>query len=176
MLGSFLQLIGGHWTGSIWGRHQERRDRWWQDFRALASCSVWWQEPVAIVLRISTLWFRNAPKARLHTCVDQPEGQRWRANNSVIVSQYRRLLSSCIVRAQAQCLISRVGVISPQAREAAKRREVSGKGVEGGADCPMDGDIEGSWVGKERQMPYGLVSMYGFQYWLQFQFDILNKC
>ena len=46
---------------------------------------------------------------------------------SVTVSQYRRLLSSCIVRAQAQCLISRVGVISPQAREAAKQREVSGR-------------------------------------------------
>ena len=28
---------------------------------------------------------------------------------SVIVSQYRRLLSSCMVRAQAQCLLSRVG-------------------------------------------------------------------
>ena len=46
---------------------------------------------------------------------------------SVIVSQYRRLLSSCIVRAQAQCLLSRVGVISPQAREAGKRREVAGR-------------------------------------------------
>ena len=46
---------------------------------------------------------------------------------SVIVSQYRRLLSTCIVRAQAQCLLSRVGVISPQAREAAQRREVAGR-------------------------------------------------
>ena len=46
---------------------------------------------------------------------------------SVITSQYRRLLSSCIVRAQAQCLISRVGVIAPQAREAAQRREVAGR-------------------------------------------------
>ena len=46
---------------------------------------------------------------------------------SVIVSQYRRLLSTCIVRAQAQCLISRVGVISPQAREAAQRREAAGR-------------------------------------------------
>ena len=46
---------------------------------------------------------------------------------SVIVSQYRRLLSTCIARAQAQCLISRVGVISPQAREAARRREVAGR-------------------------------------------------
>ena len=46
---------------------------------------------------------------------------------SVVVSQYRRLLSTCIVRAQAQCLLSRVGVISPQAREAAQRREVAGR-------------------------------------------------
>ena len=46
---------------------------------------------------------------------------------SVIVSQYRRRLSTCIVRAQAQCLLSRVGVISPQAREAAQRREVAGR-------------------------------------------------
>ena len=46
---------------------------------------------------------------------------------SVIVSQYRRLLSTCIVRAQAQCLLSRVGVISPQARQAAQRREVAGR-------------------------------------------------
>ena len=46
---------------------------------------------------------------------------------SVIVSQYRRLLSTCIVRAQTQCLISRVGVISRQAREAARKREVAGR-------------------------------------------------
>ena len=43
------------------------------------------------------------------------------------IRQYRRLLSTCIVRAQAQCLISRLGVISPQAREAARRREVAGR-------------------------------------------------
>ena len=46
---------------------------------------------------------------------------------SVITSQYRRLLSTTMVRAQAQCLISRVGVISPQAREAARRRDVAGR-------------------------------------------------
>ena len=44
-----------------------------------------------------------------------------------ITGQYRRLLSTCIVRAQAQCLISRVGVISPEARQAAQRREVTGR-------------------------------------------------
>ena len=46
---------------------------------------------------------------------------------SVVVSQYRRLLSTTIVRAQAQCLISRIGVIAPQARDAAKRREAAGR-------------------------------------------------
>ena len=48
---------------------------------------------------------------------------------SVIVSQYRRLLSTCIVREQAlaQCLISRLGVISPRAREAAQKRKVAGR-------------------------------------------------
>ena len=46
------------------------------------------------------------------------EGQR-----SVLTSQFRRLISTGIVRAQAQCLLSRVGVISPAARQAAQRRE-----------------------------------------------------
>ena len=44
---------------------------------------------------------------------------------TVIVSQNRRLLSTTIVRAQALCLLSRVGVISPAAREAAGRREAA---------------------------------------------------
>ena len=43
---------------------------------------------------------------------------------SVITSQYRRLLSTTVVRAQAQCLISGVGLISP---EAAKRLDVAGR-------------------------------------------------
>ena len=46
---------------------------------------------------------------------------------SVIISQYRRRVSTCVVRANAQCLISRVGVISPAARGAAQRREVQGR-------------------------------------------------
>ena len=43
---------------------------------------------------------------------------------SIITSQYRRLVSTCVVRANAQCLVSRVGVIFPAAREAAHWREV----------------------------------------------------
>ena len=44
---------------------------------------------------------------------------------SVIVGQNRRLMSTTIVRAHAQCLLSRIGVISPAARQAAGRREVA---------------------------------------------------
>ena len=47
------------------------------------------------------------------------EGQR-----SVLTSQYRRMVSTCAVRAQAQCLLSRLRVISPAARDAAQRREM----------------------------------------------------
>ena len=39
-----------------------------------------------------------------------------------IVSSYRRLLSTTAVRNQAICLINRVGLIAPEAREAAGRR------------------------------------------------------
>ena len=73
---------------------------------------------------------------------------------SVIVSQYRRLLSTCIVRAQAQCLISRIGVISPQAREAAQRREVAGKGGQKGQ---LDGKHAGARISKRRKMPHVVV-------------------
>ena len=44
-----------------------------------------------------------------------------------VVGQYRRLVSTCVIRAQAQCLVSRVGIISPAARDAARRREVAGR-------------------------------------------------
>ena len=50
-----------------------------------------------------------------------------------------------MVRAQAQCLLSRVGVISPQAR------------VEGGAEGTVDGNRERARMGTEGQMPYGAV-------------------
>ena len=36
-------------------------------------------------------------------------------------------MSTCVVRAQAQCLVSRVGLITPAARDAARRREVVGR-------------------------------------------------
>ena len=65
---------------------------------------------------------QTCAESRVETGRPELEGQL-----SVIIGQYRRLLSTCIVRAQAQCLISRVGVIAPQAREAAQRREVAGR-------------------------------------------------
>ena len=42
-----------------------------------------------------------------------------------IVGQYRRLISTCAVRAQAMCILARVGLITPAAREAARRRQVA---------------------------------------------------
>ena len=46
---------------------------------------------------------------------------------SAIVGHYRRRVSTCVVMANAPCLISRVGIISPPARGAAQRREVQGR-------------------------------------------------
>ena len=42
-----------------------------------------------------------------------------------IVGQYRRLVSTCAVRAQAMCTLARVGLITPAAKEAARRRQVA---------------------------------------------------
>ena len=39
--------------------------------------------------------------------------------------QYRRLLSTTAVRAQAMCLLARVGLVTPAAKEAAGRRELA---------------------------------------------------
>ena len=47
-----------------------------------------------------------------------------------VVGQYRRLMSTTAVRAQAMCLLARVGLITPAAREAAGRREVAMRLVE----------------------------------------------
>ena len=51
-----------------------------------------------------------------------------------VVGQYRRLLSTTAVKAQALCLLARVGLIIPAAREAARRRDgdVYGMGWEEG--------------------------------------------
>ena len=43
----------------------------------------------------------------------------------MIVGQYRRLVSTTAVRAQAMCMLARVGLISPAAKEAAGRRAVA---------------------------------------------------
>ena len=43
----------------------------------------------------------------------------------MVVGQYRRLISTTAVRAQAMCLLARVGLITPAAREAAGRRVVA---------------------------------------------------
>jgi hypothetical protein len=41
------------------------------------------------------------------------------------VGQYRRLVSTTAVRAQAMCLLARVGLITPAAKDAAGRRQVA---------------------------------------------------
>ena len=43
----------------------------------------------------------------------------------MIVGQYRRLMSTTAVRAQAMCMMARVSLITPAAREAAGRRVVA---------------------------------------------------
>ena len=69
----------------------------------------------------------------IQTCVDsrishlvRMTGQQsMEGKRSVLVSQYRRLVSTCVVRAQAQCLLSRVSAISEAAKGAADRRRVT---------------------------------------------------
>ena len=55
----------------------------------------------------------------------RPPGDRAAARAKV--AEYRRLVSTCCVRAQAQCLVARIGLIAPAARVAAQRREVAGR-------------------------------------------------
>ena len=57
------------------------------------------------------------------------------------------------MRAQAQCLLSRKGVISPEARGAAQRRQ-AGERTATGADCAVDGEHQGAGMGKERPVPH----------------------
>ena len=43
----------------------------------------------------------------------------------MVVGQYRRILSTTAVRAHAMCLLARVGLVTPAAKEAAGRRELA---------------------------------------------------
>ena len=53
--------------------------------------------------------------------------QEMESKMSTLVSQYRRLVSTCLVRSQGQCMISRVSVVSGAAKSAARRREAAGR-------------------------------------------------
>ena len=44
---------------------------------------------------------------------------------SITLSHYRRVLSTTVVRAQASCLLSRMGHLGPAARQAASRRNMA---------------------------------------------------
>ena len=63
------------------------------------------------------------------------------------MGQYCRRVSTCVVRANAQCLISRVGVISPA------------EAVEGGEEGTGEGQPEGGGLGQEWPMPLLLLNL-----------------
>ena len=46
---------------------------------------------------------------------------------SGLVAQYKRLVSTCVVRGQARCLLSRVSAISRAAKGAAERKGAAGR-------------------------------------------------
>ena len=60
---------------------------------------------------------------------------------SGLVAQYRRLVSTCVVRAQAQCLLSRISAISGAARGAAERRAVTAS-----LEAKLAGEKEAQWM------------------------------
>ena len=70
---------------------------------------------------------QSCAESRVEHLIRSTGRQELQGQMSVIVSQLRRRVSTCVVRSNAQCLISRVGVISPAARDAAQRREVAGR-------------------------------------------------
>ena len=70
---------------------------------------------------------QSCAESRVEHLIRSTGRQEMEGQLSVIISQYRRRVSTCVVRANGQCLISRVGVISPAARGAAKRRDVAGR-------------------------------------------------
>ena len=59
----------------------------------------------------------------------------------LIVGQYRRLVSITAVRSQAMCLLARVGLITPAAKEAAARRAVAMRMEE-----EMRRDMRAQWM------------------------------
>ena len=70
---------------------------------------------------------QSCAESRVEHLIRSTGRQEMEGQLSIIISQYRRRVSSCVVRSNAQCLISRVGVISPAARGAAQRREAQGR-------------------------------------------------
>ena len=75
-------------------------------------------------------FFHTTNKARVVHMVQATGRQEMERLLGTVVGQYRRLLSTTAVRAQALCLLARVGLITPAAREAAGRREVAMRQVE----------------------------------------------
>ena len=81
-----------------------------------------WLATGARVLKIYILWCNAAQKPGWPIFEIYWESEHLLGT---IVGQYRRLISTCAVRAQAMCILARVGLITPAAREAARRRQVA---------------------------------------------------
>ena len=73
-------------------------------------------------VRISTAWPQELPKAWAMPRPEQEAGRLGRGSCQVTGS-IRRRLSCTFIRAQALCLISRIGQLGPGSRTAAVRRE-----------------------------------------------------
>ena len=82
---------------------------------------------------------QSCAEARVQHLIRLTGQQEMERYLGTIVGQYRREISTCMVRAQALCLLSRVGQISPAA----------GKAEKGGKAGSMGGQPPGAWMGKE---------------------------
>lgn len=81
---------------------------------------------------------------------------------SVIISSYRRLLSTTGVRAQALCLLSRLGQLDPGAKAARGPEETGGREA-GAADARgetgrLDGEHQRTRTGETRTVFFRVVS------------------
>ena len=75
-------------------------------------------------------FIQSCAEARVAHMVRSTGRQETERLLGMVVGQYRRLMSTTAVRAQAMCLLARVGLVTPAAREAAGRREVAMRQVE----------------------------------------------
>ena len=102
---------------------QGRSAGWWQGSNPSGNSSATWLASGERAAKTSIISFKFVLSRELLTRA--PGRQESEHLLGLIVGQYRRLLSITAVRAQAMCLLARVGLITPAAREAAARRAVT---------------------------------------------------